>query len=143
MSHIRKTRAASVGAENALDAAEAQIDVSTYVVESEGATITDRHIGWVRRYAVDMKAILRELARVVKQGGRVVMVVGNSFLRGAVVNNAELVGDIARESGLLVEGMRVRAIPARRRYLPPPSNGKNMLDTRMREETVLDLKVSA
>ena len=142
LSRIRETRTVSVGAENALDPKKVRVDVSPYVDESPGATITDKHIGWVRRYAVDMKDVLGELSRVVKPCGRVVIVVGNSFLRGAVVNNATLVGDLAQESGFEVENTTVRSIPARRRYLPPPGNGDNRLDTRMREETILELKAS-
>ena len=38
-----------------------------------------------------MQAVFGELARVVKQHGTVVIVVGNSFLSGAVVDNSMLV----------------------------------------------------
>ena len=141
LSSIRETRSASVGAEKILASIAGQPDVTRYVIESANSTFADKHLGWVRRYAVDMQAVFGELARVVKQHGTVVMVVGNSFLRRAVVNNAMLVRDIARESGFQVEDSRVRSIPARRRYLPPPRNGNNMLDTRMREETVLKLRL--
>ena len=142
LSHIRETRTLSVGAENALDPARVQIDVTPYVVESPGATFADRHLGWVRHYAVDIKAVIGELYRVVKQSGRVIIVVGDSFIRGAVVRNAMLVRDLAREAGFQIENTQVRSIPARRRYLPPPGKGQNKLDTRMREETVLELKMS-
>ena len=141
LSAIRTTRSASIGAESVLANAAAQVDVARYVVESSSSRITDRHLGWLRRYAVDMQAVFGELSRVVKQRGTVVMVVGNSFLRGAVVNNAMLVERIAQQSGFQLEDSRVRSIPARRRYLPPPGNGKSMLDTRMREETVLKFRL--
>ena len=141
LSAIRATRSASVGAERIMASAAGQADVTRYIIESANCTFADRHLGWVRRYAVDMQAVFGELARVVKQHGKVVMVVGNSFLSGAVVNNAMLVKDVAQESGFLVEDSRVRSIPARRRYLPPPRNGNNKLDTRMREETVLSFRL--
>ena len=141
LSSIRAIRSASVGAERVLASTACQADVARYVIESANSTFADRHLGWVRRYAVDMQAVFGELARVVKQHGTVVIVVGNSFLSGAVVNNAMLVRDIAQESGFLVVDSRVRSISARRRYLPPPRNGNNMLDTRMREETVLKLRL--
>lgn len=143
LSSIRTTRSASVGAEKILSSAAGQRDVSQYVNESANSTFTDRHLGWVRRYAVDMQAVFEELARVVKRDGTVVMVVGNSFLRGAVVDNAMLVSDIAQGLGFLIKESRVRSIPARRRYLPPPRNGNNMLDTRMRKETVLNMRLQA
>ena len=132
----------SVGVERTLDPSEEQIDLASYVVHSPSATFADRHLGWVRRYAVDIRAVIQELYRVVKQSGKVVMVVGDSFLRGAVVKNAMLVRDLACEAGFQIVNSKVRSIPARRRYLPPPGNGQNQLDTRMRRETVLELKLS-
>ena len=141
LSAIRSTRSASVGTERVLASPAGQVDVTNYVTESANSTMADRHLGWIRRYAIDMQAVFGELARVVKQNGVVVMVVGNSFLGGALVNNAMLIRDLAQESGLQLEDSRVRSIPARRRYLPPPCNGNNMLDTRMREETVLKLRL--
>ena len=141
LSSLRAKRATSIGAEKILASNEYQADVRRYVIESANSTFAERHLGWVRRYASDMQAVLDELARVIKRHGTVVMVIGNSFLSGAVVNNAMLVRDIARVSGFLVENASVRSIPARRRYLPPPSNGNSQLDTRMREETVLRLRL--
>ncbi len=142
LSQIRQTRSLSVGVERTLHPSGEQIDLASYVIKSPNATFADRHLGWVRRYAVDIRAIIQELHRVVKQSGKVVMVVGDSFLRGAVVKNAMLVRDLACEAGFQVEDSKVRAIPARRRYLPPPGNGHSQLDTRMRRETVLKLKLS-
>ena len=141
LASIRSTRSASVGAEKVLASDPDQPDVKSYVLESANSTIADRQYGWIRRYAVDMQAVFGELARVVKQQGIVAMVVGNSFLSGAIVDNAMLVRDIALTSGFLVENSRVRSIPARRRYLPPPGHGNNALDTRMREETVLKMRL--
>ena len=143
VSSIRTTRSKSVGAERALACTAIHVDFARYVCETPISTVADRHLGWIRRFAADMQAVFRELARVVKQDGTVVMVVGNSFLRGAVINNAMLVGDLAQESGFLLEDSKIRSILARRRYLPPPGNGKSMFDTRMREETVLRLRLHA
>lgn len=143
LSSIRAIRSASIGAEIALSKAAVKMDVSRYVVVSSDSAITEKHLGWLRRYALDMQGVFSQLARVVKQGGTVVMVVGNSFLRGATVNNAMLVRDIGQELGFLHVESRVRSIPARRRYLPPPGNGNSMLDTRIREETVLSFRLEA
>ena len=84
-----------------------------------------------------MTAVLRQLARVVKRGGRVVLVLGNSFLRGAAIDNAGLVESLARRVGFETPSRHEREIPARRRYLPPPGPGGGALDARMRTETVL------
>ena len=77
-------------------------------------------------------------ATVVKPGGEVVMVVGNSFLRGAVIDNAGIVESLAESVGFRRVEQAVRKIPARRRYLSPPNmDGENALDFRIREETTL------
>ena len=133
---LRETRSSSVGAERSTAAADAPLDVSPYIDES-GSTIANRHRGWIRRYALDMHAVLRQIGRVTKRSGRVVLVLGNSFLRGATIDNASLVEALAKRIGLELLERHVRDIPARRRYLPPPTDGNTALDARMRTETVL------
>ena len=135
---LRAVRADSVGTERALPETEAP-DVARFVRDAEDSTLASRHRGWVRRYAFDMTAVLRQLRRVVKRSGRVVLVLGNSFLRGATIDNAGLVESLARGIGFETRSRQEREIPARRRYLPPPGAGRSALDSRMRTETVLTL----
>ena len=132
---LRQTRSSSVGAERSA-AGDAPLNVSAYIAES-GSTIASRHRGWIRRYAFDMDAVLRQVGRVTKRTGRVVLVLGNSFLRGATIDNAGLIEALAKRIGFDLLERNVRDIPARRRYLPPPSDGNTALDARMRTETVL------
>lgn len=138
---LRQIRSGSIGAERALPASESPLDVSPFVTEPKSSAIEPRHRGWIRRYAGDMDAMLRQMGRVVKGNGRVVLVLGNSFIRGATVDNAGLVGALATNVGFRLRDRVVREIPARRRYLPPPSDGQTALDARMREETVLTFSV--
>ena len=99
--------------------------------------------GTVQRYAFDMEAVLSQVRRVVKVRGQVAMVLGNSFIRGAAVDNAGLVEWLAERVGLRLQRRQVREIPARRRYLPPPGrDGENALDARMRTETMLTFGVA-
>lgn len=139
---LRDTRAISVGAERALKKEEFSIDVSAFVSERDGSSFGRRHWGWIRRYARDMERVLRRLGGVVRSGGRVVLVIGNSFVRGAEVDNAGLVRTLAIGSDLRLVDRRSRTIPAKHRYLPPPMAGKDgALDRRMRTETVLSFGV--
>ena len=139
---LRETRGISVGAERALKEEESAIDVSAFVSRKDGSSFASRHWGWIRRYARDMDRVLRRLGEVVTSGGRVVLVVGNSFIRGAEVDNAALVQSLALGAELQLVDRRSRTIPARHRYLPPPMRGKNgALDRRMRTETVLSFGV--
>ena len=117
------------------------IDVSEYIQKSSDAAFDNRHLGWVRRYASDMNAVFHEFARVVKKGGKVVIVVGNSFLRGATVDNARLVEDLAYSMEFATEGKEIREIPAHRRYLPPTGGTNGKIDICMREETALTLRL--
>lgn len=141
MGAIRKTRSVSVGAERAAPEGSLPIDVSPFAMESDGATIAPRHWGWIRRYACDMEIVLRQIRRVVKSNGRVILVLANSFLRGVVIDNAQLMVALAEHVGFQIQSRRTRNIPARRRYLPPPGNGRTALDARMRKETVLTFRV--
>ena len=138
---LREVRADNVGAERAMAEADGQPDVSGFIRDSGDSTIGARHRGWIRRYASDMTAVLRQLKRVVKGSGRVVLVLGNSFLRGAAVDNAGLIESLAGSVGFETGSRHEREIPARRRYLPPPGEGQGALDSRMRTETVLMLTV--
>lgn len=141
MGPLREIRSASVGAERILPEAEAPQDILRFVIAQAGSTLDSRHWGWIRRYAFDMDAVLRRLGRVVKRNGHVVMVLGNSFLRGARVDNAGLIEALAERIGFQIQDRHVREIPARRRYLPPPGSGRGALDVRMRTETVLTFNV--
>ena len=82
MASLRKTRASSVGAERIMAQQTKSPEISPYVSEADGSTISSRHLGWIRRYAIDMEAVLQQVHRTVKKNGHVVMVLGNSFIRG-------------------------------------------------------------
>lgn len=140
MASLRKTRSSSVGAERIMRQRPQLLDVEQFVTRDEGATIGERHFGWIRRYASDMEAVLTQIRRKLKPTGCAVLVLGNSFVRGARVRNAELIEALATQIGFAVQDRKTRNILARRRYLPPPGSGKNALDTRMRLETVLTVK---
>ena len=133
---VRDLRSRSIGAERKAEQGTS-VDLERFVTEPESGRMDERHWGWVHRYAVDMGAVLVELRRVLATDGRAVLIVGNSFLRGARVDNAGIVESLAVELGFSRVRREVRQIPARRRYLPPPSSRGGPLDTRMREEVVL------
>lgn len=137
---LRETRALSVGAERILPQTQGSPEITHFVTETEGSTIGSRQLGWIRRYAADMEAILQQLHRTLNPTGHAVLVLGNSFIRGAAVDNAGLIESLATRNNFSVQDRKTRKILARRRYLPPPGKGTNALDTRMRTETVLTLR---
>ena len=138
MNTLRGIRSNSVGTEKVIPETESPVNISKFVIAKENASgIKQQHLGWIRRYARDMNAVLRQLARAIKPNGKIVLVMGNSFLRRATVDNAGLIKELAACAGLQISDEFTRNIPARRRYLPPPGSGQSALDTRMRTETVL------
>lgn len=135
---LRRLRAEEIGAERTRE--KSDLSVTEYISTDDGRPFPERYIGWVDRYAADMLQTTRNLRRVVKPSGQVVVVVGNSLLRGASIDNAGLIVDCGKKAGLMLVDSAQRTIPARRRYLPTPAKG-NALAKRMREETVLTFTV--
>ncbi len=142
MKPLRQIRSISVGAEKMMLEKDTSVDILSFVLARENSEIGRRYLGWIQRYAYDIDAILFQIRRVVKRSGQLVMVLGNSFIRGAEIDNAGLVEALAEEAGFQLENRHVREIPARRRYLPPPGDGQNTLDVRMRTETVLTFNMA-
>jgi hypothetical protein len=135
---LQKVRSSSTGAERALK--DAPFDVGPFIESDSSRPLGPRYQGWVRRYAADMMATLARLRAAVRPGGKIMLVVGNSLIRGSAVDNAGIIVRCGELSGLSVLGSRERSIPARRRYLPPPAPG-SPLSQRMRSESVLTLGV--
>jgi hypothetical protein len=142
ISELRGLRAAGIGTEvsaggNPDDGAIAG------VLESMGAVhrLSGRYPRMLARYVADMGTVLHEIVRVLSPGGRAILVVGDSTIRGVYVRNSRAVACLADQHGLALESMHRRPIPDNRRYLPPPSSplGKG-LQHRMRTEVVLSFQ---
>jgi len=87
------------------------------------------------RYLWDLRAILREVARVLVPQGRAVFVIGNSTLRGVSVDNAAALEQIAESVGLRLVSRWERQLPLRSRYLPLSAD--TALEKRTSKEIVL------
>jgi hypothetical protein len=97
-----------------------------------------RELGMVHRYAQDVYGFLQELSRIVKTDGRVLLVVGDSCLKGVSISNAGINIAAAEMVGLKKTMRSERSLPVSRRYLPTPDVGKSgTLASRMRTETLL------
>lgn len=131
---LRQARSDQIGSERSLETAP--FDVLPFVRHVDGKEPAERYVGWLRRYATDMSQVLTALRRVVRQSGKVIIVVGNSVIRGSEFDNAGVIARCAEDLSLELVDRWERAIPPRRRYLPPPS-GESALAQRMRSESVL------
>lgn len=99
--------------------------------------LTARQHDIVRRYTLDLHKLVVELRRVLRPGGTLIAVVGDSTIKGRVVANTKLLALAATDAGLQLTDETLRDIPAKHRYLPPPSNDSAALAKRMKSEAVL------
>jgi hypothetical protein len=140
VTELRKIREVSVGteasSEEALDAAWVKSLIKQLRLKP---ALSARDQGLLSQYVWDMGRALAEVSRVLRAGGRAVYVVGDSTVRGTFIRNSSVVAAVAEEHGLKMHSRHSRALPANRRYLPPPmqSGSTATMDARMRREVVL------
>lgn len=101
--------------------------------------IPSRTLNTLRRYLDDIDSTLSEVRRVVRRSGTVVVVVGDSTIRGLPIMNSFAMNIIAERNGLKPsEKPSRRALSAQSRYMPPPSlAGKTTMNQRMWDEVIL------
>ena len=100
-----------------------------------------RHAGMILRYAEDIYRFLSEVSRVLRPGGRAILVVGNSCLKEVFIRNSNGVVRAAAMVGLRLTRKIERQLPAQHRYLPMPRSTDVPLGKRMRTETVLTFRL--
>ena len=146
VSELRQIRAESVGTE-----ASSEQAVDTEWVKSSikqlglKPALSSRHYARLAQYVWDMGGALAEVSRVLRVGGQAVYVVGDSTVRGTFIRNSSIVSAVAEERGLTLHSRHSRALPANRRYMPPPKRDGSTaaMDARMRREVVLVFDKSA
>jgi hypothetical protein len=140
VSGLREIRAGIVGTEvSSKQASEAEW-VAQLIEQLElKPALSGRGYGMLAQYVWDMGRSLKEVSRVLRNGGRAVYVVGDSTVRGTYIQNSSIVAAVACEHGLTLRSRQSRDLPANRRYMPPPKGrGSNAtMDGRMRKEVVL------
>jgi SAM-dependent methyltransferase len=139
LSEIRTLRSHSIGAESSGEEKIAAPQLEKLLANAGNVEeLPARELGMVLRYAQDVFGFMKELARVAKKGGRVLLVVGNSCLKGVPISNADINVTAAKLVGFDAIGRSERALPGAHRYLPlPGASGSGTLARRMRTETLL------
>ena len=140
VSELRGIRGNSVGAETSSEEALESGWVKALIKQlGLKPAISDRTNALLAQYVWDMRRALAEVSRVLRAGGRAVYVVGDSTVRGTFISNSSIVAAVAQDQGLTLHSKKFRALPANRRYLPPPKTEGviGAMDSRMRREVVL------
>jgi len=132
---LRRIRSSSIGSERAPD------DPGIHMLYSpirkamgDVEHLPNRYRMMIERYAEDMYLMASEIARVLRSGGTATLVVGNSYLRGTFIRNADGVAEAAKMVGLTLTHVSDRVLPDNRRYLPVTREGQ--IGRRMRTETI-------
>ncbi len=136
---IRALRSVTIGSESGASG-EMSESMLRQILRGAGNLngLPKRELGMVHRYVQDVYGFLHELTRIIKTGGRVLLVVGDSCLKGVSISNAGINIAAAEMVGLKKTLRSERSLPVSRRYLPTPDAGKSgMLAGRMRTETLL------
>lgn len=88
-----------------------------------------KRAGIVSRYFIDMRQVIRETHRVLKKGGRFVLVVGDNTICGLKVESHRILADIAtQDSGFEVETVLVDKIRSRGMITKRHETGGMVLD---------------
>ena len=104
-------------------------------------SIDRRKANVLRRYYVEMEDVFREMHRVVRNDGAVVVVVGTSVLRGIDVETPFCLAAVAQRIGFDLVDIAVRRLDRDRRMMPARWNGARVsgIEHRMHEEHVIGL----
>ena len=137
LAELSSVRSRSIGAERAPDDGNSPRVDAVVAAMGRIKKMQPRHRAMINRYAQDVCKMMTEISRVLKPGGKAILVVGNSCLKGTFVRNSEAVACAGQKVGLRVVKKTVRKLPERNRYLPLSSGA---LSLRMRTETVLTFK---
>lgn len=138
---LRTRRSVSIGAERGLGHEVSEVVAAIVdVIESEAVDKTVLKRPMLERFANDCVGFAGELAAKVKPGGKAVLVVGNSTLRGNYIKNDLIACNAMEHAGFTLTDRKERPIPANSRYMAIDTKStESRLAKRMRNEVVLTM----
>jgi hypothetical protein len=136
---LRSLRTDSIGSETGSTIYADNADV---LARAASRSLDSRGLRIVSRYINDFSLVIDEIARVVRPRGQMTLVVADATVRGIPVHVGEIVDGLATSRGMTCVERIERPIAVGSRYLPPPTDGANALDKRMRVEQCLTYSVS-
>jgi hypothetical protein len=139
LDHLREVRGTSIGTERGIGGTDDRALAERLAIRMGNLEqLPDKQVRMILRYVLDMLAVMKETARVLRDDGVATLVVGNSSIRGVFLANDSAIVACARQAGLRRTSRRERPLPPSRRYLPPPGRTSGQrLEQRMRTEVIL------
>lgn len=140
---LRTVRSESVGSECTGQFSGDNPSVSKIVSQMTNTdSLSKRTERLLSVYVSDMARCLSEVSRVLRVGGKAVLVIGDNQIREVFISNSNAIKAIAGQTKLVLDSEITRDLPPNRRYLPPPSSHTECkkLQSRMRSEVVLTFK---
>lgn len=134
---LREVRSTSVGTERSLLTGDSGL-LKQHELEKRLPNIrrmSERHKRIVHKYASDAGLMLIEMQRTLKPGGRLVLVLGDSTIRGNFIANSKMFRILADRLGFELLGQSKRPLDQNKRYLPISSRN-DTLEKRMRHEVI-------
>jgi DNA modification methylase len=137
---IKKWRSTNIGAEVMFKGVQESHIRKAIKEIGEVNCLPSREKGFAFRYIVEMDKVMKEIGRVSKKKGKIIMVVGNSTLKNVYINNSAAIISLGLNHNLKLVKQTKRKIPDNKRYLPAPSHKKSGVELkgRMRNEVVLE-----
>lgn len=132
---LRDIRAGAVGTERTGPSGDSEETAALERAVRSIRALPRRQRAIVHKYAQDAALMMREMRRVLKPGAQMILVVGDSNLRGTPVYNSRIFKYVATQSGFILEEERKRLLQSDRRYLPIASAGA-ALAKRMKVEVL-------
>jgi hypothetical protein len=135
---LRQVRSGSIGTESSGAPSVELREVANAMGNVK--RLPQRYLRIVLRYVNDLSLVVSEVARVLKPGGKALLVVGDCTVRGVYLKNSAAIVALAKVHGLRLTSQRSRPLPPNRRYLPPPMSASGRaLRKRMAHEVLLRL----
>ena len=108
---------------------------------TELANRDDRKALVLRRYFEEMRTVIWEMRRVLKEGRPAVIVVGSSKLRGLDVETHKGLAAIGQDAGLILAGIGTRQLDRDKRMMPARWGQRqhSQIEERMHKEYVIGL----
>lgn len=137
LSELREIRSISIGSEAARTATATEANEDLVRRVAPGLVDLGARIErLVARYAHDMLELAGNVEKSLVPGGRAVVVVADSVLKGMRIPTGDLVRAAMADKGMTIESVQTREIPATLRYLPVSKAGAQ-LSKRMKQEYVI------